>query len=134
MGTYLFATMLEHRPQTIEVAGKSYKVALRFKRSYRPYTVHLDKAEHDVYPGTEIPKDYASTVRVENPALGEHGPIRIWMNNPMTYQGETFYQSGMYTDPNTGVKTTTLQVVKNPAWSAPYLACAWSRWGWRFTS
>jgi ABC-type transport system involved in cytochrome c biogenesis permease subunit len=30
----------------------------------------------------------------------------------------------MYTDENTGVKTTTLQVVKNFAWTFPYFACA----------
>src|SRR5262249_28070713 len=31
---------------------------------------------------------------------------------------------GMYTDPETGMKTTTLQVVKNFAWTFPYLACS----------
>ncbi|HJZ91845.1 MAG TPA: cytochrome c biogenesis protein ResB, partial [Gemmataceae bacterium] len=124
LGTYLFTLLLEHRPQDVTVGGKTYKVAYRFKRTYKPYTVHVLSAEHKVYAGTNTPKDYASTVKIEDPELGEHGPIRIWMNHPMYYRGETFYQSSMSTDEDTGVKTTGLQVVKNPAWTAPYLACA----------
>src|SRR5262249_25159222 len=124
LGTYLFVVDLVDRLQDVTVGGKTYKVAYRFKRTYKPYTVHLLEATHDVYPGTEKPKDYASVVCVDDPQLGEHGPIRIWMNHPMYYAGETFYQSGMYTDPETGMKTTTLQVVKNFAWTFPYLACS----------
>jgi ResB-like family len=122
LGTYLFTTMLR-RSQPVTVGGKAYDVAFRFRRTYKPYEVHLIKAEHDVYPGTTIPKDFRSTVLVKDPELGEHGPIDIWMNHPMVYRGETFYQSSMDTDAGTGVKTTGLQVVKNPAWTAPYLAC-----------
>ncbi|MBO0699786.1 MAG: cytochrome c biogenesis protein ResB, partial [Zavarzinella sp.] len=122
LGTYLFTTMLR-RSQPVTVGGKTYDVAFRFRRTYKPFQVHLIKAEHDVYAGTNTPKDFASTVLVKDPELGEHGPIRIWMNHPMTYRGETFYQSQMDTDKNTGVKTTGLQVVRNPAWTAPYLAC-----------
>lgn len=123
LGRYLFATAQEHRLQDVRVGDKVYQVTYRFQRTYKPYTVHLVEATHDVYPGTLIPKDYASTVRIEDPELGEHGPIRIWMNHPLYYRGETFYQSSMDTDEFTGVKTTGLQVVRNPAWTAPYLAC-----------
>src|SRR5262245_24263180 len=122
LGTYLFTTMLK-RAQPVTVGGKTYDVAFRFKRAYKPYQVHLIKAEHENFAGTSTPKDFASTVLVKDPELGEHGPIRIWMNHPMTYRGETYYQSQMDTDRNTGVKTTGLQVVRNPAWTAPYLAC-----------
>jgi cytochrome c biogenesis protein ResB len=103
IGTYMFASAREDRLQDITVGGKTYKITYRFKRTYKPYTVFLDNATHDVYPGTTIPKDYASTVRVQHPELGEHGPIRIWMNHPMYYEGETFYQSGMSTDEETGI-------------------------------
>jgi len=123
LGTYLLSPWVEHRPQTVTVAGKTYQIAYRFKRTYKPFVVHLDEATHDVYPGTQVAKDFASTVRIEHPQLGEHGPIRIWMNHPMYYEGETYYQSGMFTDPETGVKTTTLQIVENPAWTFPYFAC-----------
>jgi ABC-type transport system involved in cytochrome c biogenesis permease subunit len=123
LGTFLFALQREDRLQDIVVGGKTYKVTYRSKRTYKPYVVHVDKTEHDVYPGTNIPKDYASTVRVDDPVLGEHGPIRIWMNHPMYYRGETYYQSSMPTDEETGATTTGFQVVENPAWTFPYFAC-----------
>jgi ResB-like family len=121
LGKYLFVTRLERRLQEVKVGDKTYNVVFRMKRTYKPYKVQLLKADHDVYAGTSTPKDFASTVTVNSPS-GEYGPIRIWMNHPMYYQGETFYQSKMDTD-STGVKTTSLQVVNNPAWQAPYLAC-----------
>ena len=131
LGSYMFSTHLL-RSQSVKVGEKVYQVAYRFKRSYQPFEVFLDEATHDVYPGTSIPKDYASTVRVDHPQLGQHGPIRIWMNHPMYYDGLTYYQSGMYTDPETGVKTTTLQVVENPAWTFPYFACGMVGFGMIF--
>ena len=122
LGTFVFSTLFQ-RAEVVPVDQKPYRVALRFERHYKPYVVHVDSAEHKVYAGTNTPKDYASTVRVKEPGGSEYGPHRIWMNHPMYYQGETFYQSGMATDPASGVKTTTLQVVYNPAWTAPYAAC-----------
>jgi ABC-type transport system involved in cytochrome c biogenesis permease subunit len=46
------------------------------------------------------------------------------MNNPLRYRNETFYQSGYSLDPESGVETTTLQVVLNRGWMIPYLCCA----------
>ena len=42
------------------------------------------------------------------------------MNNPLRYAGETFYQQSY--DPNDPT-VTILQVVKNPSWMIPYVAC-----------
>jgi hypothetical protein len=53
----------------------------------------------------------------------DRGEIRIWMNNPLRYSGETFYQSGYFRDPRTGIEQTTLQVVTNTGWMIPYVAC-----------
>jgi len=131
LGTYMLSAALT-RGQPVAVGGKTYKIAYRFKRTYKPYEVKLLKAEHDVYPGTNIPKDYASTVVVDDPAHGEHGPIRIWMNHPMYYQGETFYQSGMPNDPRVAVPWTDLQVVRNVAWTFPYFACGMVALGMAF--
>ena len=41
------------------------------------------------------------------------------MNNPLRYDGMTFYQAGF--DKND--TTTILQVVHNPSWLLPYIAC-----------
>ncbi len=42
------------------------------------------------------------------------------MNNPLRYEGTTFYQQSF--DEATE-KTTVLQVVSNPSWMTPYVAC-----------
>ena len=44
------------------------------------------------------------------------------MNHPFYYEGETFYQSKV--DSNAaGLEFTGLQVVRNPGWPLPYIAC-----------
>ena len=84
----------------------------------------LLKATHDVYQGTDIPKDYRSRVLVENTATGEKRETEIYMNQPLRYEGLTFFQSQMGQDQrNEQIKTSGLQVVKNPSWLTPYLGC-----------
>jgi hypothetical protein len=45
--------------------------------------------------------------------------VLIYMNNPLRHGGFTFYQAGF--EPND--KVTILQVVGNPGWLLPYIAC-----------
>jgi ABC-type transport system involved in cytochrome c biogenesis permease subunit len=106
-------------PQQVEVGGKKYEVALRFKRTYKPYTVSLKKFTHDVYPGTTKPKDFRSDVRLVDPTRGEEREVEIYMNHPLRYRGETFYQSS-FLENDAG---TVLQVVRNPGWLLPYFSC-----------
>jgi hypothetical protein len=122
LGTYLVSLWLplENRPpQKVTVDGKAYEVELRFKRTYKPYTVRLLKFTHDVYTGTGIPKDFRSEVRLSDPARATEREVEIYMNHPLRYGGETFYQAGFLPD-DTG---TILQVVRNPGWLLPYVSC-----------
>lgn len=117
VGTYLLSASLRH-PELIGPGGDGYRLALRYQRHYQPYKIYLEEFHHDLYPGTEIPKNYSSRVRV----LPDEGASReavIFMNNPLRYQGQTFYQSGV----QPGNKGTTLQVVHNPGADMPYIAC-----------
>ena len=41
------------------------------------------------------------------------------MNNPLRYWGETYYQGGF----EPGDTVSILQVVRNPSWLTPYIAC-----------
>jgi hypothetical protein len=113
--------------QVIEAGGKEYQVALRIKRYYTPYSLTLVEARHDKYKGTEIPRNFSSVVRVKNSESGEDREVKIFMNNPLRYQGKTYYQYQMAADEmmlRQGEKpTSTFQVVENPSWLAPYLAC-----------
>ena len=63
-------------------------------------------------------------VVLDNPRTGENREVEIYMNNPLRYGGLTFYQAGFdENNDNLANKVTILQVVKNPGWLGPYLAC-----------
>jgi hypothetical protein len=121
LGTYLFTAFLA-QPEWIEVDGKQYQVSLRFKRSYKDYTFRLDKLNVSYYPNTDKPKDYSSFIHLTDPTQKEDRDVRIFMNHPFTYAGETFYQSGVQEGAGRP-RATILQVVHNPGWMLPYLSC-----------
>ena len=126
LGTWLvseFPAFLE-APQEFSVGGKSWRLALRGKRDYLPYTMQLLTLTNDYYPGTEIPKNYQSRVRIENPARGENREVDIYMNNPLRYEGQTFYQYTMTSEQaRANPISSVLQVVRNPSWVTPYVGC-----------
>jgi hypothetical protein len=132
LGTWLVSGML--RPQSFEHEGRAYEIAMRPKRHYASYSLTLLDLRHDVYPGTDIPKNFSSRVRIENPGTGENREVLIYMNNPLRYQGLTYYQYQMAA--RGPVKSSTLQVVRNPGWLTPYLACLLVGAGltWQFLS
>jgi cytochrome c biogenesis protein ResB len=68
---------------------------MRLTRYYYPFSLTLLKATHDKYKGTEIPKNFSSRVRINNPGTGEARETVIYMNNPLRYGGQTFYQYQM---------------------------------------
>ncbi|HAB17908.1 MAG TPA: cytochrome c biogenesis protein ResB [Verrucomicrobiota bacterium] len=109
-------------PQTLEVAGKTYTLVLRPERYYQPFALDLQRVTHETYQGTDTPKNFQSRVRIDNFRTGEKREVDIYMNNPLRYDGLTFFQHQM--DASTmnldGRPVTVFQVVKNPSWLAPY--------------
>ncbi len=118
IGTWLVAAHL-NEPQRFDYDGKSWHLSLRFERFYTPYTVSLIKFSHDRYPGTEIPKNFSSQVRLKSDDGRTDREALIYMNNPLRFEGLTYYQAGFENND----KTTILQVVRNPGWLLPYIAC-----------
>jgi hypothetical protein len=118
LGTWLVSEYIEE-PQSFTCSNRTYQLALRQRRLYKPFSIQLVKFQHDVYPGTDIPKNFSSRVLLQHPQTGEKREVLIYMNNPLRYSGETYYQSGF--DPDN--KGTILQVVHNPSWLTPYLSC-----------
>lgn len=118
LGTYLVSGFLS-RPQEFKHNGRTYQLALRPTRYYKPFNLHLVEFKHDRYAGTDIPKNFSSRVRLQRPDTGEEREVLIFMNNPLRYAGETFYQASF--DPDD--QGTVLQVVHNPGWLTPYFAC-----------
>lgn len=117
LGTWLLSTAL--LPQTLELDGKKYDLALRLRRVYVPYTLTLKEFHHDVYPGTQIPKNFSSLVRLQDKATGEDRDVLIYMNHPLRYRGSTYFQASFGENDTLSI----LQVVQNPGWTIPYIAC-----------
>ncbi|HZY85877.1 MAG TPA: cytochrome c biogenesis protein ResB [Gemmataceae bacterium] len=121
LGTYLVSVYW--KPQKVTIDGQTYELSLRFRRSYRDYTMYLKEFKHDTYVGTNTAKNYSSLVQVVDPTSGEDHEVLIWMNHPLFYRGETFYQSQVQQDAAGNETGTVLQVVRNPGWIMPYVSC-----------
>ncbi len=117
-GTWLVSNALG-APQSFVHEGRTYVMALRPRREYLPYSLTLKKFRHDVYPGTDIPKNFSSLVHLKNPGRGEERDVLIYMNQPLRYAGKAFYQASF----GKGDTLSVLQVVENPGWLLPYVSC-----------
>lgn len=123
LGTYMVSSQLDVIPfkiaDTVTVAGKTYDIALRFRRLYHPFQITLTDFQKNDYKGTRSVRDFSSYITLNDPSRNTKFDTRIWMNNPMRYAGKTFYQSSFGPDQ----KSTVLQVVDNAGWMTPYVAC-----------
>jgi ResB-like family protein len=118
LGRWLVCEQI-NRPQTVSFGGKNYDIQLRRTRYYKPYSIHLNKLTHEEYAGTNIPKNFASDIRLVDPERHEDRDTLIYMNHPLRYHGETFYQFQTLQND----KFTVFEVVRNPSWMLPYLSC-----------
>jgi hypothetical protein len=118
LGTWLVSDALG-APQTFSWAGHTWQLVMRSARYYKPYSVTLQKFTHERYVGTEIPKNFASRITLIDPERSVNRNVLIYMNHPLRYRGETYYQAGFEKDDRTSI----LQVVRNPSFIAPYIAC-----------
>ena len=106
-------------PQSFTHEGRTYLLTMRLRRQYLPYAFTLKQFRHDVYPGTDIPKNFSSLVQVVNPSQKESREVLIYMNQPLRYEGKTFYQASFGKNDTLSV----LSVVENPGWLLPYVSC-----------
>ena len=118
LGTFLVSPHLATAQDFVH-AGRTWRILLRPQRAYLPTAFTLLQFSHDRYAGTEIPKNFSSRVRLTSPDGRDTREALIWMNNPLREGGFTFYQAGFENND----RTTILQVVRNPSWLMPYIAC-----------
>ena len=118
LGTWLVSPMFG-MPQKFDYQGHTWEIALRFKRYYHPFAITLLDFTHDIYPGTDIPKNFSSRIRLKTDDGHDDREVLIYMNNPLRHAGLTFYQASF----EQGDKVSILQVVRNPGWVLPYVAC-----------
>jgi cytochrome c-type biogenesis protein CcsB len=108
--------------EVADIGGIQFEFYLRYQRNYRSYEVELVDVESTKYIGSSTAKDFRSTIVIRDNDKSEGEQFTLWMNNPLRYKGETFYQSG-YNQLSDGTEVTTLSVVNNRGWMLPYIAC-----------
>ncbi len=135
LGTYFVSQLISDRElliptgdaqddfDSITVGENEYQLGLRFHREVKPYWVQLEDVRRIDYSGTNTVRDYSSFIRIVDPKSGDDRRERVWMNNPLRYRGESFFQS-TYTPLPNGKEMTGIQVVKNSGWLIPYVACS----------
>ena len=103
-------------PYSFERDGKAYSITARKKFWIMPFDTRLTEFRAEFYPGIARAKSYESDIV----RIGEDGievPVRIQMNEPMRYEGYTFFQAS-YGPPDAqpGDKLyTVFEVVQDPA-------------------
>jgi len=124
IGTYLTSILLgDDEADVVKLGDKQYRLELRHQRHYKPYRFHLDDVRKEDYLGTSTPRNYASTVQIKDSTRNVDEKKTIWMNNPLRFADETFYQSNYSQERGTGHESTVLSVVANSGWMMPYVAC-----------
>ena len=129
-GTWLLSNAFKGE-QSFEAAGRPWKMSIRPRRLYHPFSIKLLDFSHDRYLGTNVPKNFSSKIKILNPDTGENREDLIYMNHPLRYGGLTFYQAGFENNDT----TTIFQVVRNPVRTLPYISCAMVGFGllWVFS-
>lgn len=124
LGTFLLSQIGYQNEQidTVEVDGQSYQIGLRFKADYKPYALTLKDVQAKMYPGTQTAKWYSSDFVLDDKVANTKSEQKVFMNNPLRYAGETFYQTG-YAKDGLGREISTIQIVKNRGWMIPYVCC-----------
>ena len=118
IGRWLVSNLISEQfpPQEFENNNNYFQIALRFQRHYYPFALELLEFRHDRYPGTTIPRNFSSLIKIKPYNKIQSYQFLISMNNPLRYNGYTFYQASFLNQD----KTSILQVVKNPTWQLPY--------------
>jgi hypothetical protein len=98
-------------PFSFRVGDRVFTVDMRKRVWPLPFTLKLDKFTAEFHPGTMKPSKFISKVtRIEN---GGEVKATIQMNEPMRYEGLTFFQASY--DQSGGVMASVFEVVSNPA-------------------
>ncbi|RPJ74755.1 MAG: hypothetical protein EHM20_10075 [Alphaproteobacteria bacterium] len=104
--------------QSISKNGKTYKIELRNKRTYLPFSIQLIDFEKTFHPSSSLPKSFKSTIYMIDGEIKQRNIIK--MNEPFRYKDYTFFQSS-FSEGQEG-ETTNLAVVKNYGRIFPYIS------------
>ena len=125
LGSWLVSEYV-NQAQEVTCDHRTFELTMRPRRFYKPFSLQVLAFNHDIYPGTDIPRNFSSRLLLQDPAAGEKREVVIKMNTPLRYRGETFYQASFDKDD----QGTILQVVHNPAGLRPISPACWWRQDW----
>jgi hypothetical protein len=109
---------LERNPLAITMGGQRVFLQLRRRNYPLDFSITLHDFIRTLHPGTEVAKSFESEVELNDGASSR--PVKIWMNNPLRYQGYTFFQASFSID--TDGERSTFAVVTNPGRLLPYIS------------
>lgn len=109
---------LERNPLAISIGGERVFLQLRRRNYPLDFSITLRDFIRTLHPGTETPKSFESDVTLNH--RGTSRDVKIWMNNPLRYEGYTFFQASFSID-QTG-ELSTFAVVTNPGRLLPYIS------------
>ena len=102
-------------PFTYRDGDRVFTIDMRKRLWPMPFTLRLDEFTADFHPGTMRPSKFVSEVtRIEG---GSEAKQTIQMNEPMRYEGLTFFQAS-YGPPGAGPGDkmySVFEIVRNPA-------------------
>ncbi|QQG46980.1 MAG: cytochrome c biogenesis protein ResB [Candidatus Azosocius agrarius] len=98
--------------------NKKYYIQIKDKKYKLPFYISLHKFKKKNYPGTHISNKFKSIITIKNNKKNLNTTIK--MNNPLKYDGYTFYQTAFIEKDK--IKATILTIVKNKFSFFPYIA------------
>ena len=104
-----------YQPFSWREGDRVFTIEMRKRVWPMPFTVKLDKFIADFHPGTSVAAKFSSDItRLER---GGSSSMTISMNNPMRYEGLTFFQAsyGSSGEPPHQKMYSVFEIVKNPA-------------------
>lgn len=100
--------LTNEKPVSLLIDGQKTNIYLTKRSFLLPFEFTLTKFKMDKNPGTNNPASYESFVDLfTKEGNSSH---HVFMNNPLKYDGFTFYQASYSQDPETGQYSSTLSV------------------------
>ena len=97
LGTWLVSEALG-APQTFSCGGRTWLIMLRPARYYKPYSVTLAEVHPRTLSRHRNPEEFRQPHHLIDPERSINRDVLIYMNHPLRYRGETYYQAGFKKD------------------------------------
>ncbi len=91
----LYMKTEEDQLEAVDHKGKTYQLGIRYRRDYKSFDVTMLNGARINYAGTDTARDFFSEVKVINRESDLSQIGKIWMNNPLRFDGKTFIRASL---------------------------------------